>query len=227
MGKPTKATVQARVEEILKIRLEGAAFWNAREYVREKEKEEGAVWFLSEGQKPLSDSQIFRYIAKADKMAAQNYLASRKRLFRRHMVRREHLYALALQQGDVRAALAVLADAADLEGLRPPKKIAPTTPDGAQPYEPAMPDAERLAALAALRARVDASGGGAPPPGEAEPDGQVLGGAVPGNDGRRLDTGCVAAEITPLFGAADDAVDDSPGREIDDGGGAGAEDSID
>jgi hypothetical protein len=54
--KPTKAQVEARVTEILRIRLDGAEMWDVREYVREKEKEEGSVWQLAEGQKPLSDS---------------------------------------------------------------------------------------------------------------------------------------------------------------------------
>jgi hypothetical protein len=224
--KATKAQIQQRVEDVLKIRLEGAAFWNVREYAREKEAEEGSAWFLPPGCKPLSDAQLWRYIARADKLAAQNYLASRKRLFRRHLIRREHLYALALNQGDVRAALAVLADAADLEGLRPPRKVAPTTPDGSAPYEPNMPDAERVAALAALHARMGLAGGGAHPPGQALPDGQVLGGPGAGDDGRTDGAGRMAEDVTPLFPQAHDAVDDAPGGQEHDGGGAGPQDRL-
>jgi hypothetical protein len=118
----TKAVIAQRVEDVLRIRLQGAAFWEVREWAREKEKEEGSPWFLPEGGKPLSDGQLWRYIARADRMAAENYRASAKRLLRRHLVRREHLYSVAVIQGDVRAALAVLADAAALEGLYPPAK---------------------------------------------------------------------------------------------------------
>jgi hypothetical protein len=42
----TKAQTQARVEEILRIRLDLAEFWNVREFVREKEAEEGSLWHL-------------------------------------------------------------------------------------------------------------------------------------------------------------------------------------
>ena len=118
----TKATIARRVEEVLLVRLQGGAIWNLREYVREKEREEGSAWFLPEGARPLSDSQLWRYMAKAEKLAAENYRASAKRLLRTHLVRREHLYGMAVLQGDVRAALAVLADAAALEGLYPAAK---------------------------------------------------------------------------------------------------------
>jgi hypothetical protein len=209
--KATKTQILKRVEEVLRIRLEGAAFWDVREYAREKEREEGSAWFLAEGQKPLSDGQLWRYIGQADRLAAENYRASRKRLLRRHLLRREHLYALAVNQGDVRAALAVLADAADLEGLRPPRKVAPTTPDGSAPYEPGMSDAEKLAALQALYARVGQGGGGPHPPGPALPDGQVLGGPGAGDDGRTDGPGPVAEGLTPLFGPADAPVDDPAG----------------
>jgi hypothetical protein len=122
MARPTKAQIQTRTEEVLLVRLQGGAMWNVREWVREKEREEGSAWFLADGAKPLSDSQLWRYIARADKLAAENYRASAKRLLRTHLVRREHLYGMAVLQGDVRAALAVLADAAAIEGLYPAAK---------------------------------------------------------------------------------------------------------
>jgi hypothetical protein len=57
--------------------------------------------------------------------------------------------------GDFRTALAVLQDEAKLEGLYPPTKIAPTTPDGQDPWAPALKDAsdEELAVLAKLAER--------------------------------------------------------------------------
>ncbi len=42
--KATKAVVAQRVEEVLRIRLDGAQFWDVREYAREKEHEAGSVW---------------------------------------------------------------------------------------------------------------------------------------------------------------------------------------
>jgi hypothetical protein len=120
--KATKATVQRRVQEVLGIRLDGAEFWDVREYAREKEKAEGSAWFLSEGGKPLSDGQLWRYVARADRLIAESCRAHRKKLLRRHLAQRRRLYAAAVLQGDVRAALAVLADEARLENLYPAER---------------------------------------------------------------------------------------------------------
>src|SRR4051794_4222826 len=105
-ARPTRAQVEARTSEILRIRLDGAEIWDVREYVREKEREEGSPWHLAEGQKPLSDSQLWRYIARADKEVAAACRASRKKLLRRHLAQRRNLFAKALSAGDYRAALA-------------------------------------------------------------------------------------------------------------------------
>jgi hypothetical protein len=173
--KATRATVQRRVEEVLRIRLDGAAFWDVREYAREKEQEEGSPWFLSEGGKPLSDGQLWRYIAQADKLAAKNFRASRKKMLRRHLLRRENLFGKCCVSGDYRTALAVLRDLAELEGLYPPRKIAPTNPAGDQPYDP-LSDEERLAALAEIHARMDEGHGGASAQGQDDPGRPLLGG---------------------------------------------------
>src|SRR5215469_7170295 len=151
----TKAQIQARVEEVLAIRMDGAEFWHVREYAREKEQEEGSAWQLDEGQKPLSDGQLWRYIAKADRLIAESCRASRKKLLRRHLAQRRNLFAKAVSAGDYRTALAVARDEAELQGLYPPKKIAPTNPKGDKPYAgPALTDTERLAALQTLHASV-------------------------------------------------------------------------
>jgi hypothetical protein len=115
--RPTKAQILQRVGEILRIRLDGAEFWDVREYVREKEQEDGSVWQLAEGQTPLSDSQLWRYIAKADKEVAASCRASRKKLLRRHLAQRRNLYAKAVSQGDIRTALACLDSETKLLGL--------------------------------------------------------------------------------------------------------------
>src|SRR5262245_16561978 len=171
----TKAMKRARVEEILRIRLDGAEIWDAREYVREKEAEEGSAWHLKPGEKPLSDSQLWRYLAEADRLIAESCRASRKKLLRRHLAQRRNLYAKAILAGDHRTALAVLRDEAEMQGLYPPRKIAPTTPDGGKPYGTDLTDAERHAALQALYARVGQGGGGAAAGGEAGADRPLLG----------------------------------------------------
>jgi hypothetical protein len=115
--KPTKEQIRQRIEEILRIRLDGAEIWDTREYVREKEQEPGSPWELLEGQKPLSDSQLWRYMARADKLISESCRASRKKLLRRHLAQRRNLFAKSVSQGDMRAALACLDSEAKLCGL--------------------------------------------------------------------------------------------------------------
>src|SRR5262249_5447322 len=115
--KATKATVQRRGGEGLRIRVGGAAVLDGREcepreYAREKEQEPGSAWELKGGAKPLSDGQLWRYIGRADKMIAESCRASRKRLMRRHLAQRRNLYAKSVLAGDYRTALAVLRDEA-------------------------------------------------------------------------------------------------------------------
>lgn len=163
----TKAQVRARVEEILAARLDGAEFWDLRELVREKEAEEGSAWHLPEGARPLSDSQLRRYLTQVDKLVAESCRASRKKLLRRHIAQRRRLYARAVQSGELGTALSVLRDEAALEGLYPPQKIAPTNPKGDKPYEPvALTDDERRAALDRLYGTVG-PGTGNPPAGQS------------------------------------------------------------
>ena len=115
--KATKAIVQQRVEEVLRIRLDGAEFWDVREYAREKQQQEGSAWHLQPSDKPLSDGQLWRYIGMADKLIAESCRASRKKLLRRHLAQRRNLYAKAVSAGDYRAALAAARDEAELLGL--------------------------------------------------------------------------------------------------------------
>jgi hypothetical protein len=172
--KPTKAQVEARVTEILRIRLDGAEIWDVREYVREMEQQDGWPWQLAEGQKRLSDSQLWRYIARADREMEATSRACRRKLRRRHLAQRRALYAKALASGDYRTALAVLKDEAELRGLYPPKKHEHTGKDG-KPLipPPEMSEDERLAAMAAIVERFAAGGprGPAAPAGRQAPAG--------------------------------------------------------
>jgi hypothetical protein len=173
---PNKATLDARVEEVLRVRLEGAAFWDVRNYVAEKEAAGEAPWTVPEGGKPVSVRTLWRYIAAGDRLIREDHRASRKRLLRLHKAQRRDIYAKAVAAGDYKAALSVLRDLGELEGLYPARKIAPTNPKGDQPYEgAALSDAERAAALVALFARVGAANRGPPADGAAGADRPLLG----------------------------------------------------
>jgi hypothetical protein len=115
----TKAIIQARVEDVLRIRLDGAEFWDVRRYVAEKAEAAEQPWQIPAGGKPVSDQQLWRYIEQSDRLMAVSSETSRKKKLRVHLARRKSLYARAVAAGDVRAALAVLADLAKLQGLYP------------------------------------------------------------------------------------------------------------
>ena len=118
----SKAVVARRVEEIVRIRLDGAEFWDVCEFAREKEGEEGSAWFLSPNDKPMSDSNLRRYIAKADAIIETSTARNRKKLIRQHTAKRRNLYAKAVLSADYRKALACLRDEAELRGLYPNAK---------------------------------------------------------------------------------------------------------
>jgi hypothetical protein len=120
--KPTKRRIQTRNDEILRIRLDGAEFWDVCEYVREKEQEAGSRW---ETKRLLSDSQVRRYIQAADKLIAEAAKGTRTQLLNRHLAIRRNLYAKAVNTDDVGTALAVAKDECALLDLYPKKKPKP------------------------------------------------------------------------------------------------------
>jgi hypothetical protein len=130
MAKADKALVERRVTDLLRIRLDGAQLWDVCEYVREKEAEPGSAWFVAEGASPLSQSQIGRYLQKADHLVFESHERSRKKLLRRHLAQRRNLYARAVRTGDVGTALRVLDSEAELLGLFPEKKHQISGKDG-------------------------------------------------------------------------------------------------
>jgi hypothetical protein len=191
VSQATALRTQRRVDELLRIRLDGAEFWDVREYVREKENEEGSPWELAEGASPLSDSQIWRLIAKADDAIQASHSRSRRRLVRHHLAQRRNLYAKALLAGDVRTALACKRDEAELLGLYPAKRAEVTGKGGGaiqtsnthEHKQPAPPSAAVLALLEHLgvpTAELDRAlraDGDPQPPDTPRPDAQA--GAVP------------------------------------------------
>jgi hypothetical protein len=106
--KSTRAEVQKRVEEVFKLRLGGAEFADIRDYAAAPEQ----AW-------NVSASQLWRYIAAADRLIKERFDARAEHLLNRHLLQRRTLYAHALGAGDFRTALSVLQDEAKLEGLYP------------------------------------------------------------------------------------------------------------
>jgi hypothetical protein len=121
--KSTKAEVRRRVNEVFKLRLGGAEFLDIREYADAPERRWG-----------VSDTQLRRYIAAADALCRKYFDARADHLLARHLLQRRQLHAHCMGAGDYRTALAVLKDEAELEGLYPPQKIAPTDPTGTKEY---------------------------------------------------------------------------------------------
>lgn len=112
--KSTLAVVALRVERVLRLRLEGMHFHEIRDYADKPDKPD-TPW-------NVSDSQLKRYIQKADDLLSERQERGRRRLLGLHKARRESLYAMSLKVGDFRTALAVLQDSAKLSGLYPDNK---------------------------------------------------------------------------------------------------------
>src|SRR5688572_29506044 len=102
--KSEAAEVARRVEQVLRLRLDGAQFHDVVQYAAEN------GWGLRE-------RQVRTYIRRADDLLAERQDNSRRRAIARHVARREALFARALAAADYRTALAVLADLAKLRGL--------------------------------------------------------------------------------------------------------------
>ena len=121
--KATKALVLQRVEDILQIRLDGAQFWNIRQYISEQYSKQGSPWSLPEGCPPLVDRTLWWYIQRADKMIAESCNESRDKIINRNIAQRRYLYARAVAVADYRTALAALREEAELLGLYPERTV--------------------------------------------------------------------------------------------------------
>src|SRR5271165_7147190 len=115
--KASKATVRQRVDDILRVILDGAEPWQIGPYVAEQEQASAAPWTVPDGGKPLSRWQIRRYIGWAERLMAASSRTDRAKLLRKHEAQRRNLFARAVNKGDERTALAVLRDLAELQGL--------------------------------------------------------------------------------------------------------------
>jgi hypothetical protein len=112
-----------RVGELLRIRLDGAEWWDVLEFVRAEEAKEGSAFSPQGGKDPMSLSQIRRLTRKADVEIMQSGARNRKKLIRDHLAVRRNLYAKSVLAGDFRTALACKRDEAELLGLYPPKRV--------------------------------------------------------------------------------------------------------
>jgi hypothetical protein len=143
--KSPKNVVTQRVEEVYALRLQGAERHDLIRYAAEK------GWGVCE-------RQVENYITKADRLMKKRIDAKADHLLARHLLQRRRLFAEAKEAADHATALRVLQDEARLLNLYPPTKIAPTTPDGKDPWAGWAPalgelDDAELAVLDKLAAR--------------------------------------------------------------------------
>ena len=104
--KSTAAVVAGRVDEVLARRIDGASLAEIRAYAGENR------W-------GVSDSQLRKYVAKADRVLRPRRGKTRKTVLALHLARRQSIFARALAAGELRTALASLVDEAKLLGLYP------------------------------------------------------------------------------------------------------------
>jgi hypothetical protein len=128
--KPTQAILRQRLDEVYAIRVDGATIHDVRRYVAEKEAAGEQPWTIPDGGRPVSERTLWRYIQQTDRMMDEVSRESRKRMRRRHLAQRRNLYAKALAQGDIKAALSVLRDEAELLNLYPARKTQVTGKGG-------------------------------------------------------------------------------------------------
>ena len=102
--KATKTVINQRIDELLRVRLDGAQFHDIVQYVAEK------GW-------GLKDRQIRNYLRRADDLLVERREKSRRGCYQLHVARRESLYARAVNAADYRTALVILTDLARLQEL--------------------------------------------------------------------------------------------------------------
>jgi hypothetical protein len=132
----TATTVQARIEDFIRIILDGAQTWDLREFVRQQEEIPGSNWYLGDpdtgtehGVKfaPLSRATIDKYRVWAQEQIIAAQEKRRPTLIATGLAKRHNMYAKAIAAGDVRTALAVQKDHDELCGLYPARDAKPDT----------------------------------------------------------------------------------------------------
>jgi hypothetical protein len=111
-----------RVEEIAAIRMDGAETWDVRRFVEEKVAAGEPLWKSETEDDAPSEKDIARYIAAADKLSSGVVARKTPDALRKiHVGKVRNLYAKAVSQGDIRAALACLKAEGELEGVYEPR----------------------------------------------------------------------------------------------------------
>lgn len=152
--KSDEATIRARIEEVLQLILDGGAYPDVVQHAAEK------GWNLKE-------RQLREYMGRATDLLVERQERRRKRVIAVHLARREKLFARAVKAGNVRAALAVLADTAKLQNLYA---------DSRELKELLAAFAAQTARLRDLEGRLDAAGPNQnPAPPECPPAGPAGG----------------------------------------------------
>jgi hypothetical protein len=121
MSKSNKATIAQRVDDVTSLLVAGAEFANIRQFASAR------GW-------GVSDRQVRRYVKVAYQQMAKATRRDRRQLLGLHLTKRRALYARCVKANENRTALQILGDEADLLGLYPPTKTAPTTSDGYHPH---------------------------------------------------------------------------------------------
>lgn len=121
--KASDPIIEARIREIMQIRLDGAEQWDCMSYVSQKEQADEFPWKKGEDGKPLSTRQIRRYIAKADKELTKEQRTLDPTAFYKHLAKLRSIYARAVNTGDLSNARAILHDLAALQDFYPAKKV--------------------------------------------------------------------------------------------------------
>src|ERR1019366_10102324 len=106
---------EARIQQILAIRLDGCERWDVDAFVAEQRAKKEPAWAGETTGKQLDD-----YLTEADRrIAASAHDPATTNA--RHLAMRRNLYARAVQAGDIGTALRVLIDLAKIEGAYPGK----------------------------------------------------------------------------------------------------------
>ena len=102
--KSTAAEVDRRVNEIFRLKLDGAQFHDIFQYA-------------SENQWDLTERQVREYMRRADEMLRERRTRSRATLKAEHLAMRRALFARTVNAADYRTALAILDSEAKITGL--------------------------------------------------------------------------------------------------------------
>ncbi len=152
--------VQARVDEVTRLRLEGYERRDVQGFVREQEQRPGSLWHEA-GTPPMSITAVDNYLSKADDSLREKHDRTRQHARRRHLAQRRHLYRRLVAKGEEADAAKILKDEAEMLGLYPPKKTAETDARG-KDKKAGVRDDDAIGALLA-RFGIHPPPGGIPP----------------------------------------------------------------